>query len=497
MKDKVEELTTLSNKIRNEGIEHIILLGMGGSSLAPEVFQESFSTKNKSKLIVLDSTHPSYIKSVEQKIELKKSLFIISSKSGTTIETLSLFRYFSKKIQVNNLDPSQHFIVITDQDTPLMKHAKESKVKHIFKSPIDVGGRYSALTEFGLVPAALIGVDIDKILDRAWDMSENCSYCVSAKDTSGLILGASIGELAKMGRDKITFLTSKSLRSFPNWIEQLVAESTGEEGKGIRPIVNEPISKSTFYDSDRFFVYIFRIGEIDEVIEELLDSLEKAGHPTIRISLDDIYDLGREIFCWEISVAAAGSILKIHPFNQPNVEMSKKLAEEQIKKITTEIQKNETIDEINVDNEEELIENLKSFLNSINEKDYFAIQAYLKPSNNTNKKIQELRKIILEQKKIATTIGYGPRFLHSTGQLHKGGPNIGLFLQFIDEPAEDLKIPDTSYTFGSLIKAQSQGDYYALKQLNRTVIRINLKNDINSGLSKIIKLVNEINASSD
>ncbi len=418
-------------------------------------------------------------------------MFIVSSKSGTTLETLSLFRYFWNKVSQVTKDPGHHFIAITDPSTPLVQLGEDRGFRRIFKAPPDVGGRYSALTNFGLIPAALIGIDIHKLLDRAYLMSKNYPFCVSSHDASELKLGAALGELAKVGRDKVTFFTSSSIKNFPVWLEQLLAESTGKDGKGIIPIVNEPIEKPEIYGSDRFFIYFFHEKEMSELHSQMI-ALEDAGHPIVYINLTAKINLSQEMYCWEMAIAAAGSVLGIHPFNQPDVQLAKDFAKKMMSEIEKGITNEKKSDIISVENPEVLAENLKDWLSQARKGDYVAIQAYLEPISETTEFLQKIRIEFLHKLHIATTLGYGPRFLHSTGQLHKGGPNIGLFLQLVDEPEEDITVPGKNYTFGQIIKAQALGDYYALKQLKRRILRVNLKKDVKGGLSQLLRLIKEL-----
>ncbi len=492
MHEQLKDFVEFADEIKSEGFKHIVLLGMGGSSLAPEVFQKIFGNKkNNPEIIVLDSTHPHAVRDLENRIDLKQTIFLISSKSGTTIETISLFRYFWDKVSRASKNCGSHFIAITDPKTPLEKLAEERGFRRIFQANPDVGGRYSALTAFGLLPASLIGMDVHQFIDRAWIMSESCAFCVSSNESSGLILGASLGELANMGRDKVTFFSSPSISSFPDWIEQLIAESTGKDEKGIIPIVNEPLISPEKYKEDRFFIYFFTEKDDNSELEKLKKALEKKGHPTISINLTDKVNLSQEIYVWELAVATAGSIIGINPFNQPNVQMAKDLARKMMDEAESKIRDEEIIETVSIENEKRLANAIKDWLAMAKNRDYVSIQAYLSPTTETKKTLQILRLELLNRLQLATTLGYGPRFLHSTGQLHKGGPNSGLFIQLIDEPEEDLEVPETNYTFGTLIRAQAQGDYKALKQLGRRVLRINLKRDVMSGLSLLIKLIRD------
>ncbi len=486
MRERLEDLVSFAQEVKEEGIFHIVLLGMGGSSLAPEVFQKTFgNAPGFPELFVLDSTHPSAVASMEEKVDLNHTLFLVSSKSGTTLETLSLFRYFWKQMNFLTDKPGSHFVAITDPGSPLMKLAKDRGFRQVFQASPDVGGRYSAFTDFGLVPAALIGMDIHKLIDRAWIAYEDAASGVSEDEASGLILGAVLGELAG-NKDKLTFLTSESLSHFPDWLEQLIAESIGKDGKGIIPIVNEPQAAVEEYGHDRFFVCLSLEDDNRGKLEKRMSVLEKAGHPLIRINLKEKYDLGQEIFRWEIAIASAGSVIGIHPFNQPDVQLAKDLARKAMEKRQEPEGKSDSpVEAFSVEEPEALTGALKNWIAQAKSKDYIALQAYLPPNADTTEVLQKIRKGFLRLTQSATTMGYGPRFLHSTGQLHKGGPNIGLFLQLVDEPSIDLPIPETDYSFNTLIKAQALGDFQALKQRGRRALRVNLMSDVSRGLDRV------------
>jgi len=480
-------------QIKGEGKTHVVLLGMGGSSLAPEILQKTFgNARGYPELIVLDSTHPDAVAAVEARLGLKQTLFIVSSKSGTTLETLSFFRYFWNRVGTQTEAAGDHFAAITDPETPLQKIAEERKFRQIFQSASDVGGRFSAFTDFGLVPGALIGLDIRRLLDRGWMAAEDNAFCVSEDEASGLILGAALGELAQ-NRDKLTFLTSTSLRKFPDWIEQLIAESTGKDGRGILPVVDEPHVSPDYYGQDRFFVCFAVEGDDRENLEEQLSGLDRAHQPIVRIHLREKIDLGREIFRWEIAVASAGSVLGIHPFNQPDVQLAKDFAREVMEKEEEVGKESESPEEAwSVEESGILEKTLKDWIDQAGPLDYIALHAYLPPSSEMTTALQELRLELLHRTKCATTLGYGPRFLHSTGQLHKGGPNRGLFLQIINEPSMDLSIPETEYSFGTLIKAQALGDYRALRQRGRRIIRVNLRKDTLGALDQLVRLIKKL-----
>ncbi|MGH9338568.1 MAG: bifunctional transaldolase/phosoglucose isomerase [Acidobacteriota bacterium] len=480
MHEHVDTLKAFADEVRTHRFRQVLLLGMGGSSLAAEVFQKVFkNARGYPKLFVLDSTHPAAVRTMEKQLDLARTLFLVSSKSGKTLEPLSFYRYFRERVGQASSSAGRQFVAITDPHTSLEALARQEGFRRIFTAPEDIGGRYSALSVFGLVPAALIGIDMDRVLDRAWRMAEACASCVAAPMNPGLSLGAALGELARAGRDKVTFITSPSIESFPYWIEQLIAESTGKDGKGIVPIAGEMLAGPESYGVDRVFVSIGLGRDSDDILNGLA-TLEAAGHPVIRIRLSDKVDLGQELFRWEMAVAAAGSIVGIHPFNQPDVELAKQLAHDAMSK---SLAGDAGEQGISVRDTSGLKHAAQEWLRQTQAGDYIAIQAYLNPTTRTIAALESLRQRLRDRTKLATTCGFGPRFLHSTGQLHKGGPNTGLFLQLIDEPVEDLAVPGAGYTFGELIRAQALGDYQALMQPGRRVLRINLGRIVPKGLA--------------
>ena len=488
MQERLDEFRGFAQEVQRDGMRHVVLLGMGGSSLAPEVFASTFeSAAGYPQLFVLDSTHPAAVRDVERRIDPGRTLFVVASKSGTTVETLSQFRTFWDRTKQKGGHPGRHFIAITDPGTPLEELARERGFRRIFLAPPDVGGRYSALSDFGLVPAAIIGIDVHRLLDRAWTMAEAGAFCVSEAANPGFTLGAALGELARAGRDKVTFLTSPDLAAFPAWLEQLIAESTGKDDNGIVPVAEESPDAPDVYGSDRFFVSISLDGDASDDLAPRLKALEAAGHPVARIRLADKADLAQEMFRWEIAVAVAGSILGIHPFNQPDVQLAKDLARQAM---TSEAQRRAAPgdgaeDAVAAGEPQALAPRLAAWLAGARPGDYVALQAYLAPTAQTTATLQRIRLTLRNRLKLATTLGYGPRFLHSTGQLHKGGPNTGLFLQLVDEPDEDIPVPETDYTFGALIRAQALGDYRALIQRGRRVLRVNLGSDVFGGLTRV------------
>jgi transaldolase/glucose-6-phosphate isomerase len=492
MHEQLKSLFEFAGQIKNEGIRHIVLLGMGGSSMAPEVYQRTFlNEEGYPELIVLDSTHPDAVRAVESIIDIGKTLFLLSSKSGTTVETLSFFYYFWNRLKDKTPNPGHNFVAITDPDTPLVKLAKDRNFRRVFEAPPDIGGRYSALTFFGLVPGALIGIDIHQLIDRGWDMAEACASYLLESENPALILGAALGEAALAGRDKVTFFTTPSLASFPSWIEQLIAESTGKNGKGIVPIVDEIIEQPWVYRKDRFFVFYALNSENSAQLNDNIKALEAAGHPVVHLTLNNKYDLGQEMFRWEMAVPAAGAILGIHPFDQPDVQLAKDLARQVMEQKTPKSGKPEKSDVETIQIEQKIIlsKAFDGMLAGARLGDYIDIQAYLAPTIETEAILQEFRLSLRDRLKLASAFGWGPRFLHSTGQLHKGGPNNGVFIQLVNEPTNDLHVPETNYTFGAFIQAQAIGDYKALRQRGRRVLRINLGKDLAKGLETLSQLM--------
>lgn len=489
MAKEVSTLTAFAGKAKADGIKHVVLLGMGGSSLAPEVFQQTFgNAAGYPELQVLDSTHPAAVQAVEGRIDLAHTLFLVSSKSGTTMETNSFFYYFWDKLKQIESDPGRHFVAITDPGTPLEKLAQERHFRAMFNAPDDIGGRYSALTVFGLVPAALIGADVGDILARARRMSGACAANAPDGHHPGLLLGAALGELALAKRDKVTFLCSPSLAAFPSWVEQLIAESTGKDRKGIVPVANESLAAPESYGADRFFVYLRLDGDENHSLDRQVAALEANGHPVARLDLKDKKDIGQEFFRWEFAVAAAGAAIGIHPFNQPDVQLAKDLAKKAMS-ATGGKGGAKLKEEVSVADRETLRNAVESWLGKKKARDYVVVQAYINPSAESTAKLHEISTAIQHRLGVATTLGFGPRFLHSTGQLHKGGPNSALVLQIVDQPTDNLAVPETNYTFDALIKAQALGDFTAMKQRRRRALRVNLGSDAASGLNSLTEVL--------
>jgi transaldolase/glucose-6-phosphate isomerase len=490
MTAEVGRLTSFARQVAEEGFRDAVVLGMGGSSLAPEVFAQTFGHAfGRPAVTVLDSTHPDAVQELAGRLDPEKSLFVVSSKSGTTTETLSFFRYFWKL----SGERGRSFVAVTDPGTPLQKMARQRGFREVFNAPADVGGRYSALTSFGLLPAALLGVDAGRLLSQARAMAQSCRAGVEAKNNPGLRLGAAMGELALAGRDKLTFVTSHSLQMFPDWIEQLVAESTGktildgDERRGVIPVVGEPLGPPEAYGEDRFFAAILLAGDDVAALEQRLEALERAGHPVVRFRVTDRYGLGAEMFRWEMATAAAGAVLGLNPFDQPDVQLAKELAKAAMKKGAGK--RRGAGDAVETGEREALGAALAGWLEGARPGDYLGIHAYLPPRPRTTEALRALQAGLHARTRLAVTLGYGPRFLHSTGQLHKGGPDCCRFLQLVDEPSGGLAVPETRYTFGTLIRAQADGDRQALEQRGRTVLRVGLGREAAEGVRRMLDAV--------
>jgi len=437
----------------------VVLLGMGGSSLGPDVLRNTFgAAKGHPALHVLDTTDPATILAVRRKIKLDKTLFIVASKSGETTETLSHFAYFWEQVK-----SGKQFAAITDPGTSLEKLAKDHGFRWIFRNPPDIGGRYSVLSYFGLVPAALIGVNVEQMLGRAVDMTD-----------PGVWLGAAMGQLALMGRNKLTLIASPKVATFGYWVEQLLAESTGKQGKGIVPVEGEPVGKPAVYGKDRFFVYIRMDSDAPN---RAVDAIEKAGHPVVTLTMRDTLDLGGEFLRWEVATAIAGAVLGIDPFDQPNVQESK----DNTKRVLAMFKSTGKLPTAESTPATRARAGIKTLLGRAKPGAYFAIMAYTARNPGSEAAISAIRAAVRDSTKIATTAGYGPRFLHSTGQLHKGGPKTGLFLQVVQQDAKDVPIPGQPFTFSILKQAQSLGDLKSLSSRKLPVLRVTLGRDPAAG----------------
>jgi transaldolase/glucose-6-phosphate isomerase len=449
--------------------EHAVLLGMGGSSLCPDVLRHTFgSAKGQPALHVLDTTDPATIAGVRSKIDLKKSLFIVASKSGETTETLSHFAYFWGEVEkADKRNAGRHFAAITDPGTSLEKLGKEHGFRWVFANPPDIGGRYSALSYFGMVPGAIIGVDVKEMLERATEMAHSCEASIPMDKNPGAWLGAVMGKLAGSGRDKLTLILSPKIATFGYWVEQLLAESTGKEGKGIVPVEGEPLGKPDAYASDRLFVHIRMDKDADNAG---VRALEKAGQPVITLTLRDKLDLGGEFLRWEIATAVAGSVLGIDAFDQPNVQESK----DNTKKVLAKFKSNGKLPAAETVEAGQAAGRLRELVGQAKPPLYFAVMSYTERTATSERALSKARALVRDRRRVATTVGYGPRFLHSTGQLHKGGPREGVFLQIVEDDERDVSIPGQSYGFSTLKQAQALGDFESLRSRKLPVLRVSL-----------------------
>jgi transaldolase / glucose-6-phosphate isomerase len=508
MQSQVADVVAFADQVRSAGFEFAVLLGMGGSSLCTEVLARTFGQQDGyPQLCVLDSTVPTAIRHLEQKINLGNTLFLVSSKSSVTTEPQMFHRYFRDRVKrVKGDTCGENFVAITDPGSQLAKEAAHGHFRRIFLDMPDIGGRYSALSYFGIVPFALMGGDVKTLLDRAQQARHACADTIAVNENPGARLGAVLASLADAGRNKLTLVTPAPLNSLGLWIEHLLAESLGKEGKGIVPVVGEPLGAPDVYGDDRVFVYI-HTGPASDEIESKLSALEAAGHPVLRHTLRDPLDLGEEFFLWEFATALAGSLLAVNPFDQPEVQESKNnttrfLAEyaqngalTQQKLVVADTTLRILADAENCDVLRRGASSLQAMLTThlarLNRGDYFAILPFIEALNNYDSLLQEIRLAVRDEKKTATTIGYGPRFLHSTGQLHKGGPDSGVFLQLTSEDINDIDVPGEKFTFGVLKQAQALGDFEALAGRHRRAIRVDLGRDVEKGLRRLLALVKE------
>jgi transaldolase / glucose-6-phosphate isomerase len=508
----IQRLTRVTEAAKSSGFSHVLLLGMGGSSLCPEVMKTTFGkVSGHPELYVLDSTDPAQVKAFENKVDLKSTLFIVSSKSGSTLEPNIFTQYFFERVKqlVGETDAGCRFVAITDPGSKMQQVAERDGFRSIFFGWANIGGRYSALSDFGLVPAAIMGVDVAKFLDRTDEMVCACMPSVPVEENPGVVLGVILGVAAgKFGRDKMTIVTSPGISDLGAWLEQLIAESTGKEGKGLIPIDREALGAPDAYGRDRIFVYLRLLSAPDTAQDESVAALERAGHPVVRIEVADPYDLGEEFFRWEIATAVTGSILGVHPFDQPDVEASKTatrhltaeyekagalpvetpiFAGEGIKLYTDE--KNAAALAKRVPDQPTLAGYLKAHLSRIGADDYFALLAYIEMNEPHERALQAMRHSVRDAKRIATCLEFGPRFLHSTGQAYKGGPNTGVFLQITCDDAVDLPVPGQRYTFGAVKAAQARGDFQVLVERNRRALRVHLGADVGASLAILQKAI--------
>jgi transaldolase / glucose-6-phosphate isomerase len=502
-----EQLKKLAKEVQQREFSDVLLLGMGGSSLCPEVLRMTFGRTNHfPNLHVLDSTDPAQVKSFEHQIDIAKTLFIVSSKSGSTLEPNIFKQYFFERTKqvVGATKAGSHFIAITDPGSHMQKVAEQDKFLHIYFGRPSIGGRYSALSDFGMVPAAVIGIDTKKFLARADEMKQSCGASIGVEQNPGAMLGIILGTAATSGRDKVTIVTSPKIADLGAWLEQLLAESTGKIGKGIIPVDREELGSPEVYGNDRVFVYVRLQGNEDANQEARLAVLEKAGHPVVRLTMSDIYDLGAEFFRWEIATAVAGSIIGINAFNQPDVEASKVATRD----LTSEYEKTGSLpaekpvlegggvklftDDKNAAElakaagpDKSLTGYLKAHLSRIKTGDYFAVLGYIQMNAENEQALQSLRMNIRNKKRVATCLGFGPRFLHSTGQAYKGGPNTGVFLQVTCDDSVTLPVPGQKYTFGVVKAAQARGDFQVLAERGRRALRVHLGSNLKAGLAML------------
>ncbi len=502
-----DELQKFAKEVHIRGFEHILLLGMGGSSLCPEVLRMTLGRIPQfPTLHVLDSTDPAQVKSFEHQIDITKTLFIVSSKSGSTLEPNIFKQYFFERTKqaVGATKAGTHFIAITDPGSKMQQVAESDHFLHIFFGRPSIGGRYSALSNFGMVPAAAMGVDTKKFLSRTAEMVRACGTGASVEENPGAALGIILGSAAIAGRDKVTIITSPGIADLGAWLEQLLAESTGKIGKGIIPVDREALTSPDVYGSDRVFVYVRLENGVDADQEAKVAAIEKAGHPVVRITMADTYDLGAEFFRWEIATAVAGAIIGINAFNQPDVEASKVAT----RNLTSEYEKTGSLpaekpiledgsvklftDDRNAADlakaaggDKSLAGCLKAHLSRIKAGDYFAVLGYIQMNAEHEQSLQKLRHAVRDKKRVATCLGFGPRFLHSTGQAYKGGPNSGVFLQITCDDAVELPVPGQKYTFGIVKAAQARGDFQVLADRGRRALRVHLGSNLQAGLATL------------
>ena len=500
-----DQLQKIAKEVQQRGFQHVLLLGMGGSSLCPEVLRMTFGRfTHFPTLHVLDSTDPAQVKAFEHQIDIAKTLFIVSSKSGSTLEPNIFKQYFFERTRqaVGVTKAGSHFIAITDPGSKMQQVAEADRFLHVFFGRPSIGGRYSALSNFGMVPAAVMGLDTKKFLGHAAEMVSACK-ATAVEQNPGATLGIILGTAAKAGRDKVTIITSPGISDLGAWLEQLLAESTGKIGKGIIPVDRENLAPPAVYGNDRVFVYVRLESGPDADQDAKVAAIEKAGHPVVRIAMSDIYELGAEFFRWEIATAVAGGIIGINAFNQPDVEASKIAT----RSLTSEYEKNGSLpaekpilddggiklftDEKNAVElaktvgDRSLAGYLKAHLARIKAGDYFAVLGYIQMNDENQSSLQSLRHAVRDSKRVATCLGFGPRFLHSTGQAYKGGPNSGVFLQVTCDDSVELPVPGQKYTFGVVKAAQARGDFQVLAERGRRALRVHLKSNLKAGLATL------------
>ncbi|MGI8468124.1 MAG: bifunctional transaldolase/phosoglucose isomerase [Pyrinomonadaceae bacterium] len=504
--NNIQEYKNFAEDVQSAGFTDVLLMGMGGSSLCPEVLSLTFG---KTNFHVLDSTVPAQIKAVEEKINLEKTLFIVASKSGSTLEPNCFKQYFFEKLskKVGRENAGKQFVAVTDPNSKMQKVAEQDNFRKIFFGDPQIGGRFSALSPFGLAAGAAMNLDVEEFLKRAMEMVRACKSHIPAENP-GAILGTILGVCQTLGKDKLTIFTSPDIFDLGAWLEQLTAESTGKNGKAIIPVDREAVQSPDEYGGDRVFVYLSLKNRVDEKEERAVAELEKAGQPVIRIVLPDEINLGQEFFRWEFAIAVAGAIMQINPFNQPDVEAAKIEA----RKLTDEYERTgklpdetpffesdgiklfsgeKNVSELNkiVGEEKSLANYLKAHISRIKKGDYFALLAFIEMSAENENLLQAIRHKVLREKKCATCLGFGPRFLHSTGQAYKGGGNEGVFLQITSDDAIDFDVPEQKYTFGVVKAAQARGDFQVLLDRNRRALRAHLDKDVKAGLELLKNLI--------
>ena len=501
-------LARFAVEVGQAGFRHVLLLGMGGSSLCPDVLRQTFGEAARfPRLGVLDTTDPASVQAIERSLDLPHTLFIVASKSGTTPEITAFYQYFFERVRTLGRERAgDQFVAITDAGTALERTGAEATFRHVFLNPPDIGGRYSALSFFGMVPATLMGVDVLRLLDRADRMAQACRPGVPPKENPGLCLGAILGALAKAGRDKLTFVCSPEIASFGYWVEQLVAESTGKDGTGILPVEGEVLGEPGVYGDDRVFVFLRLHDSRDRELDDKVNALRQAGNPVVTIGLEDLYDLGAEFFRWEFATAVAGAVMGVNPFDQPNVQESK----DNTKRLLAEFKANGRLPEgepifsdgpirlygdaasaAALTDAKNMTDVLRAHLARIRPRDYVALTAYLQSTPAITEALGAIRLHVRDHFKVATTVGYGPRFLHSTGQLHKGGGDNGIFLQFTADDPVDLLIPGEPHSFGVMKAAQALGDLQSLQSRKRRALRVHISGSIEAGLRRVLEAVKE------
>lgn len=503
---EIKDVQEAATGIRREGFSSVLLLGMGGSSLCPDVMRSTFGPiAGWPELHLLDSTVPAQVRAVERRLDLERTVVIVSSKSGSTLEpNIFLQHFYARMVEaVGEAQAGRQFVAITDPGSAMERVATDKKFRRIFHGTPSIGGRYSALSPFGVFPSAVMGLDVGRLLARAKEMVRRCGPDVAAFDNPGVLLGAVLGTAAHMGRDKVTIIASPGIESLGGWLEQLLAESTGKEGKGLVPVDGETPGPSSAYGTDRLFVYVRLESAANATTDHAVAVLEQEGQPVVRVHVADVYELGAEFFRWEIATAVAGSILGINPFDQPDVEASKV----QTRELTSAYERTGSLplerpffeqdglrlfsDEVNARALQGAVEtrSLDEYLSAhfarLRPGDYAALLAYIEMSAAHVRRLQSIRHLLRDKTRAATCLGFGPRFLHSTGQAYKGGPNTGVFLQITCDDAVDVPVPGQKFTFGVVKAAQARGDLQVLFDRGRRALRVHLGPDVRAGLTQL------------